>query len=109
MKKEIVSKKILFEIIDHYGKKIITTQEYWNRINTIKHPEAQLKREEVIKTIQKPDIIYQGNDNKSYIFVRTYRRYKLFVILKHENNIGFLITIYITTKKKINKKILWQK
>jgi len=53
--KQIEKQDVLFEVTDVFGKKVRTSQNYWNKIFLLKHKEVRTTKEKVIEAIQKPD------------------------------------------------------
>lgn len=109
MKKIITSSEILFEVRDVFGKKIRTTQNYWNKIKEEKHTELIYGISEVIETLIKPDIVLKSLvDSTIVIFRKKIKENETLVVAaKHIDGEGFLVTVY-QTKKEIKKgEVLW--
>ena len=99
----------LFEIKSKLNKTIRTTQIYWQKIITHKHPSIKNKEKEVQKTISNPEIIkVSKTDKKVVLYYRKYNNAYLCVVVKHENGKGFIITTYLTKKIK-EGTIIWPK
>ena len=88
------------------------TSERWRHI-MIGHPEIADFYYEILKAIENPDIIYEGN-NDAKIAVKKFEEIfpKFIVIIYKEISAqdGFIITAYFSTKKQEfeKKKILWK-
>ena len=88
------------------------TNERFNHI--IKsHPEI-LKSDylTILKTIEKPDIIFAGYKKELSVAKRQKTKKRWFVVIyKEEAKDGFVITAYVTTDTRwlLKKKIIWSK
>lgn len=109
MKKLIPAKK-LFEVKDVFGKRIRTTQDYWQKIKTKKHRELKYGIREVKITLRKPDRVNQSiRDPDIALYFKKLEKDTLVVIAKYLNREGFLLTVYQTRKPKKKGKQLWPK
>lgn len=98
----------LFEIKTVLGFSVRTTKTYWDKI-CLKHPELIDKLELIKETLLQPDEIRKSKtDDMVFLFYIEAGRYWLSVVAKKENEVGFLITAYITDKIK-EGEIIWQK
>jgi hypothetical protein len=93
------------------GVPIRLTQERWLHITT-GHPEVADFYHEILETVEIPEVIYEGNQN-AQIAVKPLERMEakyLAVTYKEENDDGFIITAYITSKLKglQAKPVLWK-
>ena len=110
MPKLILSKNLLFEVTDIFGKRIRTSKNWWLHIVKDKHQDISDKLELVKDTIGKPDEVRQS-EKKSYIYLyyKKWVQFWICVVTRHLNGDGFLMTAYITTKTKKKGNLLWQK
>lgn len=110
MNQNIVNANQLFEIIDIFGKKIRTSQQYWKKIKTEKHRELKYGIEEVKSVLQKPDsVIKSVKDETICLYRKKMGGDILVVVTKNLNGSGFVVTAY-QTKKAVNKgEKLWPK
>lgn len=100
---------VLFEIKSSSGKLLRTTENYWTKIITIKHPSLKNKEKEIKKVLQDPEIIrVSKSDKKVFLYYRKHKQNYFCAVTKNENGSGFLITAYLTNKIK-EGKIVWQK
>ncbi len=91
------------------GKQLTTTQYYWQKIITIKHPSVREKEKEVQNVLKSPDIIrVSKSDKKVFLYYKKFYKNYLCVVARHQNGRGFIITVYITNKIK-EGKLIWQK
>lgn len=111
MTKFLVDNTLLFSVTDIFGKKVRTTKNYWDRIKTDKHRELTADHTEVMKTIQKPDEVYQSVQDPyiSLFYKNLSGGITLVVVLKYLNGDGFVVTVYETTKVKRKGEKLWPK
>lgn len=108
MTKVVVSSELLFEIVDVFGKRIRTTNEYFRKIKEDKHSELEFGVEEIKETITKPDEVNRSlKDDTIMINFRLIGQVTLVVVTKHMNGDGFLVTAYQTTKVKRKGEKLW--
>lgn len=109
MKKIVTSNEILFDVKDVFGKKIRTTQNYWNKIKEEKHTELIYGISEVTETLINPDIVLKSLVDTT---IAIYRKKMpsgeiLVVVAKHINGEGFLVTVYQTNKETKKGEVLW--
>lgn len=78
------------------------TSEHWQHI-TILPPETADFYYEILETIEKPDIIYEGNSGAkiaSKKFNGIYPKFIVTVYKETKENDGFIITAYLSVKKQ---------
>ncbi len=101
--------QILFNVITPLGKRVRTTEKYWQEITTIKHPQILGMLREVELTLIDPDTIRKSkSDENVFLNYRAITKYILCVVVKHFNGDGFVITAYVTGKEKEGTTI-WQR
>lgn len=88
------------------------TDKRWQHIST-GHPEMADFYFEILETIQKPSIIYEGNYGELIaVGFQNKPSDKFFVVVYKEVNLvdGFVITAYLSNKMQSfkKKKILWK-
>lgn len=98
----------LFLIDTVLGFSVRTTKLYWDKI-CLKHPELIDKLDDIKKTLREPTEIRKSKtDEMVFLFYIESGKYWLSVVAKKENEIGFLVTAYLTDKIKEGEKI-WPK
>ncbi len=101
--------QIFFKVNSALNKTLKTTNSYWQKIISIKHPSINGKEREVQKVLQYPEIVkVSKSDKKVFLYYRKYLKYYLCVVARHENGNGFIITVYITNKLK-EGVVIWKK
>lgn len=100
--------KNMIEVRSALGKIIRTTEEYYRRICTVKHPELHEPIEEVLKTFTHPTEI-RFAEQDIFLYYRRLNQHALVAVARHLNGDGFLVTAYKTTKKKRKGKFVWPK
>lgn len=100
---------IFFAVHSKLNRVIRTTDNYWNKIVTLKHPVMEGKEKEVKQTIADPDIVKESerDANVCLYYIRYAKRY-ICVVARHENGTGFIISCYPVDKVK-EGKILYEK
>lgn len=110
MKTKQVSLGNLIEVTSILGKKIRTTNEYWNHITTKKHSELQGKLDKALETLSDPNEIYQQDEKSDiHLYYRKSNGVWICVVARHLNGDGFIVTAYLTTKSKRKGNLVWQK
>jgi hypothetical protein len=88
------------------GKKISVSAERWKLIIDTKHPEIKGKEDEVQKALMDPDEVrLSKSDPDVFLYYKTQGKLSLCVVAKHQNEDGFIITIYFTDKIKEGTEI----
>ncbi len=107
----MVEEKMKFEVKTRLGFRVSCSEDYWDYIIKIKHPQMKGKRKEVIKTLKDPEQVRQSkHDRNVYLFYREIiydgnPKHISVVVNKKE---GFIITTYITDRIKEGEQI-WEK
>ena len=97
-------------IICRLDKNIKILPQGWNLISKIKHPEIAASFDDLVHTIQNPELIIQSKHaTMVYIYYRKTGKYYFSAVIKHLNGDGFLITAYLTSKPKEGKVIYNEK
>jgi len=100
----------LIETVSVLGKKIRTSEPYWEHIVRDKHGELAERLPDALETLRSPDEVYrQGEASDVYLYYRLINRFTLCVVTRHLNGDGFIITAYLTTKKKRKGIQVWFK
>ena len=101
-------------VISKNGKKIRLTAERWAHI-VESHDYMAGNQDMVFETLESPDSIVSGVKDE-FIAVRHYNKTSIsekhvVVIYKEEENDGFVITAFMTSKpeKIIKKGVIWKK
>ncbi len=92
------------------GRKIRTTQAYWEYISRVKHADLAGRLEDVVHTLTHADEVWQEPERKgiAVYYRRTNGRWAC-VVARHLNGDGFIVTAYLTKKSKRKGKCLWPK
>ena len=86
------------------GTEIHLDKRQWQRIIMEKHPSMNSKLEWVKETITDPELVRQSRwDQKVSLFYKKYIAHFCCVVVKIENDTGFVITAYLTDKIKIGE------
>lgn len=97
----------LFEANAPNGVKIRTTEAYWKKIITLKHPSMQNEEEKVKLALARPEEIRQSRKNKDILlYYRNFESFYVCVVVKVTNGEGFIVTAYKTEKIK-EGEIIW--
>jgi hypothetical protein len=101
-----VQRKAKFEVVSSLGKKIRTSDEYWAKIVSTKHP-AMAGQENLVKlTIATPNEVRRSKkDETIHLHYRKSGDDYCCVVVKHLNGDGFVVTTYMTSKIKIGDRI----
>ena len=99
---------VYFEIVTPLNKKIRTTVSYWNYITRVKHPFMQGKEDIVKHTLSSPDEIRKSSFDESVYLFYKYSQRKYCVVVKIENNSGYIITTYPVDAIK-EGELIWKK
>lgn len=90
------------------GKIIRTTPAYFERIQTVKHPELRDPVTTVLTTFEEAEEVWRAGSD-IYLYYRRVQRQWLVAVARHLNGDGFLITAYRTSKKKRKGKSIWRR
>lgn len=98
-------------VVSKNGVLIRLTSERWQHI-TIGHPEIANYYWEILEVIEKPDMIYEGNNDANIAIKKLQEENDKFVVVVYKEvsaNDGFVITAYFSNKRQEfqKKKILW--
>ena len=101
-----MQRRIKFEVTCSRGKKIRTSDEYWKKIVTTKHP-GMGKHEELVKqTLTSPlEVRRSSKDAAVHLYYRKSNGYYCCVVAKHLNGDGFVVTAYMTDAIRIGERI----
>lgn len=100
---------IRFEVQSVLGKRIRTTEGYWNIISEGKHPIIKKYEKEVKETLENPDEIRKSKKDPSvFLYYKKYKAWFVCVLVRHLNNEGYIITAYVADKIK-KGDIIWQR
>ncbi len=91
------------------GKRIRLTEERWQHIRE-RHPEVAEHVNEVVKTIENPDIITAGWEDE-IVAIKKFGKQDIAVIYKENKLEGFVITAFLTRSRKYFEKrgVIWSK
>lgn len=95
-----MNSEILFEIKTPLNRTVRTTKIYWDYLVSVKHRVMENKEAIVQEVLLDPDTIRKSKIDEN-VFLYYKLKDKLYcVIVKHEDDTGFLITAYPTDKVK---------
>lgn len=60
---------IYFKVLSSLNKEIRITNEYWNFVKTVKHPNMDGREKEVIETLENPDFIRKSSNDEEFSFI----------------------------------------
>jgi len=89
------------------------SKERWNHI-TERHPEIKKQKGKVLKTLEKPDLIQEG-DFGGLIAMRFFRntpltsKYLVVIYKEVSKEDGFIITAYFTNQPSKRRKTIWKR
>lgn len=110
MNETFPAKAKAYEVICVLGKKIRTTNQYFNFIVDFKHGELRNKIDEVLKTFVQADEVRRNKEHPEiHLYYRKINRHWICAVARHLNNQGFLITAYITSKFRRKGEEIWVK
>jgi hypothetical protein len=96
-----MASKMRFSVVCILGKRISVTEDYWQKIITIKHPSMAGKDAEVQRTLIDADEVRESrSDSLVRLYYRQYSSLHLCVVVKHLNGSGFIVTTYFTDRIK---------
>ena len=100
---------VRFEIPTPLGFTVRTTDTYWERIVTEKHPNMRTHEEDVKNTLGDPDLVKQSiADPNVLLFYRPRREGWTVAVARRLNGEGFLITCYLTAAIKKGTEV-WKR
>ena len=98
-----------FEIRSKLDKLIRITKSHWDLITLVKHPIVRSKESLVKKCLQDPEEVRLSQEDKTvHLYYNRWEQYYLCVVVKHINDKGYIITIYVTDKIKEGEQI-WKR
>jgi len=101
--------EIFFEVETPLGFKVRTTQAYWQKITSFKHPIMKGRERSVIEALKEPcEVRRSKRDPRVFLFYAKTEKYWVCAVAKRLNGEGFLVTAYLTDKIKEGEKI-WPK
>ena len=104
-----MSDQYIFNVDTPLGMSVRCTQNYWDNTILKKHTVLKDKLDEIIETLEDPDVIRQSKrDGRVYLFYRGEKTRWLCAVIKSENDYGFLVTAYPTDAIKEGEEI-WKK
>jgi len=104
-----MASKIRFSVVCVLGKRISVTEEYWQKIITIKHPSMAGKDLEVRRTLTDADEVRESrSDPQVRLYYRRSGAVHFCVVVRHLNGTGFIVTTYFTDRIK-EGYALWTK
>ena len=100
-----MNRGVRFEVVSSLGKKIRTSDDYWKKIISTKHP-AMAGREDLVKlTLASPEEVRSSKKDASvHLYYRKSGKDYCCVVAKHLNGDGVVITTYMTNRIKIGDR-----
>jgi hypothetical protein len=93
--------ELFFEVETPLGVVVRTTPAYWARIVTFKHPVMRGREELVKRALQEPTEVRRSNsDSTVHLYYVPDPPYIVCVVVKSNEQIGFVVTAYRTDKIK---------
>ena len=95
------------------GVPVRLTTERWDHIST-RHPEMQTQKEQVLETVQFPDLVQRG-DFGELLAVRHYpstpltKKYLIVVYREVSQEDGFVLTAYLTNRPAGRRETIWKR
>jgi len=87
----------LFEVLTPLGVYVRTTDAYWKKIVTFKHPVMRGKEVLVQQALREPVEVRRSRQDASvYLYYGIEPPYYVCVVARHLNGDGFIITTYRT-------------
>ena len=97
----------MFTVLTPLGFYVRCTKEWWEYVSTIKHSVLSDRQGDVIATLAQPlEVRRSTKDSAVLLFYRSVSPRFLCVVIRKENNEGFLITAYPTDSLK-KGEIVW--
>lgn len=101
-----VHRRIKFEVNCSLGKKIRTSDDYWKKIVSTKHPGMERHEELVKQTLTNPEEVRRSKKEAAiHLYYRKSNGYYCCVVAKHLNGDGFVVTTYMTDRIRIGERI----
>ena len=96
-----------FKIKTPLGVNVRTTEEYWKRIISTKHPSIAKYEDEVKKALKDPDQIRKSKqDPKVHLYYKSIGKVHVCVVADHLTKLnGYIITSYLTDRIKEGEQI----
>ena len=108
--KSVSKSDFLFEVRDIFGKRVRTTQTYWEKIFLLKHKELKIETSEIVYILENPDEVRRSvQDPFIRLFYKKVKNRYIVVVVKYLNGNGFVVTIYKTSIYKRKGEKLWPK
>lgn len=83
------------------GFRAVCSDEYWQRMITIKHPPVKVRKMDVERTLSDPDEIRRSvGDSSALLFHRRFWPRWVCAVVKRAEDKGYLITTYPADKVK---------
>ena len=104
-----MNQPLVIDIETPLGFRVICSEEYWERITSIKHPAMRDRLEDVRNTLSNPDEVRRSvSDQNVFLFHRRARPRWVCAVVRRENDIGYLITAYPADKIK-QGEVVWRR
>jgi len=84
---------IYFEVTSKMGKKIRTTETYWNKLINEKHPRMRGMEKLIQESLKNPLQIRRSKvDQSIFLYYKEWGDYFLCVVVRHLNGDGYIVT-----------------
>jgi hypothetical protein len=100
---------IALDVATPLGFRVVCSEEYWQRIITIKHPPMKGREADVLLALSDPDEIRRSvGDPDVLLFHRRTQSRWICAVIKRLEGKGYLITTYPADKVK-QGDLIWKK
>ena len=97
----------MFNVMTPLGFQVRCSEEWWGYVSTVKHPVLIDRLDDVIATLSDPlEIRRSTKDQAVLLFYRGTASRLLCVVIRRENDEGFLITAYPADSLK-KGEVVW--
>jgi len=98
---------VYFEVETPFGVKIRTTENYWRKIITIKHPIIAKYEKQVKESLKKPTEIRKSKQDPSvHLYYKDMGKIYVCTVCDHlDDKSGYIITAYLTKRIREGERI----
>lgn len=90
-----------YEVTCVLGKKIRTTEGYFEFITEYRHAELKGRLKDVLLSIKEANEVRRSDKHPElYLYYRRFGKYWICVVTRHLDGEGFIVTAYLTRKPK---------
>jgi len=103
---QMTDSTLVIDVMTPLGFRVVCTEEYWQRIVSIKHPALKDRKEDVKTTLSEPNEIRRSmGDPEVLLFHRRDRSRWLCAVVKCGQEAGYLITAYPADKVTLGEPV----